>query len=268
MSGLVISLTTIPTRMHLIMPTLHNLLDQSANVQEIRLNIPESYRRFPKEDVRLPTFPNDVNVVRVKSDYGPATKILPTLEAYADQDVDILFCDDDQHYDRDWAQRFVNARRTQPQACIVENGYDLPGADCSELQPRAKRRAKDWRYRLARAATGLRKKPSPYVQSGYVDVFQGYRGVMLKSNSLPHTAWDIPDVLWTVDDVWLSGQLATAGVPVWLMAVEKGFPRAPRTHAIDALQFYTYRNHNRQSADASCIAYFQKHYGIWQGATI
>jgi len=81
MSKLVISLTTIPSRMHLIAPTLRDLLAQTANVAEIRLNIPHRYRRFPDTDISLPDFPKGITVVRVDEDYGPATKVLPTVQA-------------------------------------------------------------------------------------------------------------------------------------------------------------------------------------------
>lgn len=264
MSKLVISLTTIPSRMHLIAPTLRDLLAQTADVAEIRLNIPHRYRRFPDADISLPNFPKGITVVRVDKDYGPATKVLPTVQAFAGQDVDILFCDDDQHYEPGWAARFCAGRAAHPNACIVENGYDLPQRDTTDLQPRARRRPKDWRYRVARLASGLQRKPSPYLKSGYVDIFQGYRGAMIRPDSLPTGAFDIPDVLWTVDDIWLSGQLTQAGVPLWLIAVENDTVKAPMANAVDALQHFTYKAHDRLKADASCISYFQRTYGIWQ----
>lgn len=265
MSDLVISLTTIPSRMSYITPTLHDLLAQTADVSEIRLNIPYRYRRFPDAEISLPQFPEGVTVVRVPDDCGPATKVLPTVQDYQGQDVDILFCDDDQHYEPDWAARFVEARKSQPSACIVEHGYDLPDHAGRLMRPRAVRREKDWRYRAARLASGLRKRPSRFIKDGYVDIFLGYRGAMIRPDSLPRETFDIPDVLWTVDDVWLSGQLTIAGVPIWLVADNSEHPKPLAYHAIDALLDYSYKAHDRVKADATCVAYFQQNYGIWQG---
>ena len=265
MSDLVISLTAIPPRLPYILPTLQDLMSQDIKVAEIRLNLPVRYRRFPGIEITVPKLPPKVNVVRVPEDCGPATKVLPTAQALLGQDVEILFCDDDQHYDRHWARRMITARHQHPTACIVENGYDLPHPRPSRLMPRARPRQKDWKYRLARLRRGFRTKPSPYLESGFVDVFQGYRGAMIRPESLPSAAFDVPDILWTVDDIWLSGQLTQAGVPIWLTTGSNGFPKAPKTQYINPLQQYSYRAHDRRRAEAACIAYFQSTYGIWQG---
>ena len=145
MPDLVISLTTIPSRMNQIGPTLRGLLAQKADVAEIRLYIPRQYRRFdfdPATD--LPDLPDGVTLCITDEDFGPATKVLPAVRDFAGQDVEILFCDDDQPYRSDWAQRFLDARKNHPGACIVEKGYDLdtrpPGARYhleNRPQPRA-----------------------------------------------------------------------------------------------------------------------------------
>ena len=83
---------------------------RDLDVDEIRLNIPERYRRFPEWDGTLPEVPEGVTIARCAQDYGPATKLLPTLQAYAGQPVDILLCDDDRIHDRNWTARFSRPR--------------------------------------------------------------------------------------------------------------------------------------------------------------
>ena len=76
----VISLTTIPNRLKHIKPILMSLLDSSVRVEEIRLNIPYKSCKgikyvIPKWLTKL----KSVKIYRTEKDWGPATKLLPTL---------------------------------------------------------------------------------------------------------------------------------------------------------------------------------------------
>ncbi|MEE9454786.1 MAG: glycosyltransferase family 2 protein [Paracoccaceae bacterium] len=271
MPDLIISLTTIPSRIDKIAPTLHDLLNQSADVQEIRLNIPRTYRRFDFTINDIPKMPKGIKVCIVDEDMGPATKVLPTVQAFRGQNVEILFCDDDQPYDSKWAQRFLNARKQTPNACIVENGYsfDINSAtvECgvkNDLLPRAKLLHKGIGYRLFRLATLCTIKPGHYVKDGYIDILEGYRGAMIRPEFIPDEAFDIPDILWTVDDPWLSGQMKRIGVPIWLFADAPRWEKPYEAHLNDGLFKFVYKDHDRHDADAACIEYLSKTYGIWQ----
>ncbi len=271
MSDLIISLTTIPPRMDKIAPTLHDLLNQTANIKEIRLNIPRKYRRFDFNLNDLPEIPEGINVCIVDEDMGPATKVLPVVQDFRGQNIEILFCDDDQPYDPGWAQRFLNAREEQPNACIVETGYDfniyskgIKHNDSEKYLPRARRRHKGLAYRLFRLASGFTKKRTLYDRDGYVDILEGYRGAMIRPEFLPEEVMDIPDVLWTVDDPWLSGHMIRIGVPIWLFSGAPVWEKPYDAHFRDSLVEFTYKGHCRQKADAACIEYFRTTYGIWQ----
>ena len=273
MTKLIISLTTIPPRMGLIEPTLRNLLDQDADVAEIRLNISRNYRRFEFDASALPQFPKGITVALVGEDYGPATKVLPTVKAFTGEDVEILFCDDDQHYEPNWAQQFLDARRQAPDACIAEMGFDLydrtqmpPPEGIESRSPRARKRRKTLGYRLYRAATLGRLRPSPYDRGGYLDGFKGFRGAMIRPDFVPEAAFDIPDIMWTHDDYWLSGQMAAHGVPVWVFASEKPWRLPHGAERIDALLDWQYKGHGRGEASALLLKYFQETHGLWKNA--
>ena len=111
MTKLIISLTTIPPRFKYVQECLWSLLVQTAEVAAVNLYIPRGYKRFGYAESDLPKLPNGVNLRVVDEDLGPATKILPACREYLGQDVFILCCDDDKIYDRDWAQRFLNASK-------------------------------------------------------------------------------------------------------------------------------------------------------------
>lgn len=272
MSDLVITLTSIPPRFDKIGPTLRDLLNQTADIAEIRLYISRKYRRFPDVNVEPPQVPKGIKVCMTDEDFGPATKILPAVKEFQGQDVDLLFCDDDQPYDSGWAQRFVDARKERPHCCIVERGYDLeyrPKNHSYQINrdpkwhPRAKRRVKGINYRLRRLMRLFASKPSPYTESGYIDILEGYGGVMVKPEFFPPEVFDIPDILWTVDDPWLSGHLTRNNVPIWLFSNGQNWRRPYGAHFNDRLGALVYKDHGRLDADSASIDYFRETYGIW-----
>lgn len=272
MPATVISLTTIPPRFSKIGATLQDLLRQDVKIDEIRLNIARHYRRFPGALPSLPPLPEGITVHLCDHDYGPATKLLPTLADHRGRNTEILFCDDDQPYEPGWARRLLEARKTQPDSCIVGKGYDLesrrPGHRYfieDAPQPRAKRRPKGLGYRLWRAATLGLHKPRPYVADGHVHILEGYRGALVRPAFFPPEVFDIPDILWTVDDPWLSGHLTRNRVPIWMLANARAYPAAYSAHFTHRLGAFVYKAHDRLAADSACIDYFRETYGIWPG---
>lgn len=268
----VISLTTIPPRFDKIGSTLRDLLNQTARFDEIRLNISRQYRRFPGELPSLPTLPDGVTLHLCDQDFGPATKVLPTILDPQNAEAEILFCDDDQPYEPTWAQSFLDARKIHSGACIVGKGYDLntrPIGHRYELHytnlPRAEKRRKNLSYRLFRLFTAFTVKPNSYVKDGFVDILEGYRGALVRPDFFPKETFDIPDVLWTVDDPWLSGQLTRNNVPIWMLSTQKSHARPYEAHFSDRLGKFVYKDHGRLKADRACIDYFRDTYGIWQG---
>lgn len=264
----IISLTAIPPRFRFLGPVLHDLQAQKAGIAEIRLNLPRHYRRFGPLPAILPSVPDGVRICLIDEDFGPATKVLPTVRDLRGQNAEILFCDDDQHYDPLWAQRFLDARRKKPDACIVESGYDIAersrhGAGPHARLPRVVRKRRDLAYRLIRLGSLNLLKPNRIIGSGHVDILEGYRGALIRPDMLPEAAFHIPEILWTVDDPWLSGHLEANGVPIWLEAGYKWKPRDARAAKIERLYTFVHLGHGRKQADAACIAYFRKTYGIW-----
>lgn len=272
MSRLVISLTTIPPRFPVVHENLQSLLKQTADVAAIELYIPRKYRRFDYSEDQLPKLPDGVELRLVDEDFGPATKVLPACRAYAGQDVQILFCDDDIIYEPEWAQRFVDAAKDKPDCCIIEQGNLLNGTGYSDYDwqsprlPKPGQRVKGFSYRARRALSLGRWKPSKVVTPGYVDILEGWGGVMVRPEFFSDRAYDIPDILWTVDDVWLSGNLELDGIGIWQHAYAK-FPPKPNSDEVKeaALRLLVYKGHDRVQTNLACIDYFRDTYGIWGG---
>ena len=260
----ILSLTSTPPRFPYLPKFFASIERQRVKPDVIELNIPLNYIRFPGEVQQLPNLPDFVALHRVETDLGPATKILPTAARWREKNPDIVFCDDDQFYDRDWFGRFAELRRQKPIDALCLQGGFLPDvAPSTRRLPAAietPREIKDLKYRMKRLASflGLAKPRREFSESGYVDAFQGFGGVCIRPDQLPAEAWSIPDIMFTEDDIWLSGMLNLNGVGIWLDA-EGGRPSVFRASS-DKTPLKQINN----ITNLRCIPYMKQRYNIWE----
>lgn len=278
----VITLSTIPPRFGDIGPTLASLVGQRSRPEAVELWIPRHYRRFPGWGGALPEVPAGVTIRRAETDHGPATKILPAVRAYRGQPVELLYVDDDHLYAPGWAEAFLRLRAARPEAaiCAAATTLERMGRPWAAARPQPQAvvapgylaqpvfRA---RRALAAALAGGRAKITlmpPFRKldrSGWTDIAEGYAGVALRPGFLDDAAFEIPPVLWSVDDVWLSGHLARAGVPIW---ADRGLNRARARHAVsrtEPLYAAVIEGADRRMANQRCIDHLRAAYGIWGG---
>jgi hypothetical protein len=264
---MIVTLSTIPPRFNHIGKTLVSILKQRLAPEQVILYIPERYRRFPEWTGGLPSVPEGVVIRRIAEDFGPASKVLPAVREFAGQDIDILFCDDDVIYDAAWSQRFAAVRKTMSDVCIAEAGKDLPdieiGSRPLDRLPRFGSDIHNWRFRLSSIWKHRQRRASKYSSSGYCDVFLGVSGVMVKPAFFSQPAFEIPNVLWMVDDYWLSGHFETNGIPIWLNADAPRRADRP-TRRVAALLNTVHEDHDRHAANDACVEYYRRTYGIWQ----
>lgn len=279
----IISLTAIPPRFGLLGPTLDSLLRQEVTPESIRLYIPKRYRRFPDWDGRLPEVPKGIEIRQPEEDLGPASKVLFAAAELAGQEIDILFCDDDREYLPSWSTRILNAAREHPGAAIVTSALQIERIGLDWSGPRRKplgvgRYSKTWdlgyhwqRLQQNIAHGGKRNVPwemkaprNRIRRSGYFDIGEGCGGFLIRPGSLDEDAWNIPPVMWAVDDVWISGQLARKGIPIWGEAGASQY-RTTRSQHKDALYAAVIDGANRDQANRACAIYMRDTYGIWGG---
>jgi len=270
---IVVSFTSIPPRFGRLPRKIKSIINQSVRADAIEIYIPKKYRRFPGAIPALPRLPSEVEVIEVDEDLGPATKLLPALRKWEKEKVDILVCDDDRLQDKNWISRFQEARRSRPTDIICERGwniYDRFGFFQANLAtPRAKINEGGGRngpYRLKRALSlGLiHPDRKVYLSGGYVDVFEGFLGALIPSGSIPDTAWSIPEILWTVDDVWLSGMAKKNGVNVWAHGIPRPVYSNGYWDKVAALTNYSEKGVDRTSADRMCVEYMIRTHGVWE----
>jgi hypothetical protein len=278
----VITLSSIPPRFGQLGPALRALRAQSSRPEAIELYIPQSYRRFPQWGGGLPEVPDGVTIVRIEEDFGPATKVLPAARAYRGQDVELLFVDDDILFRPDWAALCLGLRKTHPNAVVCGAAATVRrfGRDWSETRPQPRavpapdgNRQLGYHLRqLARQALPFPKAgpilTTPYRKldrSGYAEIALGFGGVLLRPEFLDDVAFVLPPVLWTVDDVWLSGHLTRRGIPIWAdQTLDKG-RTVLEVSRQQALFHAKIEGADRDAANLACIDYFRRTYGIWGG---
>ena len=270
--ALIVTLTSIPPRFGNLPRKFASIGRQKVRPDRVELYIPRQYRRFPGPVPALPALPDWVEVIRVEDDLGPATKILAAVRKWRGQPADLLLCDDDRLQDRDWTRRFAAARVTRPQDILCERGWNIDSRfglprEAVDL-PRAVLNAdggRTWGYRLRRLASLTLAHPPRqiYAQPGHTDVFEGFLGALIPADALPDAAFDIPDRLWTVDDVWLSGMARLNGVRVWAHGLARPVYSDGRADRIAALKDFVDAGIGRDAADRLCVMHFRETYGIW-----
>lgn len=261
--------------------TLAGLLKQTADIREIRVNIPKGYRRFPENSFSLPEVPEGVRIAQPEHDYGPATKLLPALADLAGTNEPIIYCDDDRTTSVHWAQDLIDAARANTGMCIANSGWDLdnlglpvkrrPGETMRAVYQTSRRDVPYRMRRLGQKLRQLRGKPAPkpfrtrnFRREGLIDIMEGCGGVLVKPGFFPKQVFDVPEKVWTVDDIWLSGMVALNNVRI---LGHNGFlPNEIAGAETDALSNSTIEGLNRQQANLECAQYMQREFGIWSSA--
>lgn len=254
----VVTLTTTPARMAHLGPTLQSLLRQDHRADEVIVYVPRRYRRPEFSSFTIPTMPAGVQVRVCDFDYGPATKVLPAVKEFAGKDVEIAYCDDDQVYDSGWLRRMLDLRAAHLEDCIAERGFLVAKVDARIKYDRIE-------YRLLKLASlGLWRPLKAYDtrQNDIVDLAMGFGGVLVRPEFFPTSVFEIPDVLWTVDDVWLSGQLAINGVKIRQSSTKRMSANSTST-GLASLLDSRIEGHDRAAANMACIEYFRRNHGIW-----
>jgi len=159
----IVGLTTTPTRIGKIMPTIQSLLTQSRPADQIILSVPEKLARtgerfgdMPKEILDLAEA-GKLQIHRTK-DYGPATKFIGPLEVGGDPDDKICWLDDDILYSPLLLQTLAEELDTRPKTALGVCGFFMTGA------------------------TGYAIAPD---HGGQAEILEGFGGVMCRRSDMP-----------------------------------------------------------------------------------
>lgn len=190
----VVSLTTMPGDVEHLDEVLMSLSNQTIQPAAIYVNLPKKNRRTGAPYVIpdwLPRFPN-VYILQPDTDYGPMTKLYPSLEKETDPETIIISVDDDKVYAPKVLEHLMYHAETYPDAVWGICGWGFmwvpePQGVISVYVP--------WYMRLN--------------YGRFVDVTQGVCGVAYRRKffpDLPRYSKPHPDCFLT-DDMWTSSNV-------------------------------------------------------------
>lgn len=113
----VVSFTTIPSRIRYLPDVAKRLRNQTLKPDEIYACIPYYSKRLNQAYPKSIGLVDDTRVVRCP-DYGPATKLLGCLPYETDPDTIIITIDDDQEYRPQTISLLVNYAKMYPESAI------------------------------------------------------------------------------------------------------------------------------------------------------
>jgi hypothetical protein len=170
----------------------------------------------------------------------------------------------------------IRESRDRPGTCIAPLSLefsDMTLPDPHLRQPRVQRFRKGLDYRTKRIRQQMRhlltgqREPKPdrprFGAAGYAAFAEGCGGVLIRPEFLDNEMFDVPPVLWSVDDIWLSGQMERLGVPIWTPA-NFPVPQHDGQNEIEPLYLAVIDGLGRHDANIACVRHMQNTYGIWR----
>lgn len=147
-----ITLTTIPSRMENTFRIINNFLQNVTGFEKIIINIPYKYQRWPQITPNPETYSKNINdprlIINRCNDYGPLTKILPSINLIPSNSITII--SDDMCYHLDSFNKMATAVTKRPNEAISYyiykyNKLKIPqGADIIGIQSKNLKHLPQW----------------------------------------------------------------------------------------------------------------------------
>lgn len=217
--------------------TLHSLLSQTIDTR-IRVNIPED------EEIEFSVFMNKTpdsllhnpRVSLVTSfDYGPATKFIPVVEMLKERGKQkIVICDDDHHYSSSVVETLVEQHTADP-----TNAYGLRGIYIPHFHNQS-----GWRIRSDFTWGVGGSEFDFHVHEGWQIRYPYQVGVLTANECyIIDASWfknytisdysNAPAGAALVDDIMMSGHLATLGIKRFIVPIDIISPHLAKTNTLD-----------------------------------
>ncbi len=217
-SEVIISLTSIPSRLHLMEPTLKSLLLQTCPAKEIHLYLPSYSQREKRAYALAPGLKGlkSIRIMECDRDWGPATKFIPAVLSLPGSQ-DILVVDDDRIYPPNFVADLVAAAQELPGCALSMTGWNAP----ADLIDRPTTILSNLLMRAPAPVHGVRLR-----EPRRMDILQGMSGYWIKPEFFDLARLvdygDAPTAAFFVDDVWMGAQCL---VPKFVIPTRRaGFP--------------------------------------------
>lgn len=187
----IISFTTIPTRIGEIKPMVESICNQKLKPHSIVLWLPKSYKRIQQEVV-IPDFIKNAPVeVKLCDDVGPFTKLYYTLkQEWNNKECLIVTVDDDVYYPPNFLSNLIKHAKKHPNKAIGYRGRILN----DKLN-----------YSTSNLFFG-----APSRKPLKVDIITGTWGALYRVGFFDENIFNdkIINSNFMVDDIWITGNLA------------------------------------------------------------
>jgi Glycosyl transferase family 2 len=242
------ALSTLPSRINNVRPTIRSLLRQTRPPDEIVLAIPEFSVReqrpyeLPEYLSRLPR----MRLLRCGKDWGPATKFIPIIReelAAGRGDTLIMVVDDDRVYPRDVLATYLHYHTQLRDAAICIRGAAMP-------------RTLDWRHATMIYGSELREPQR-------IAVITGCGSYLIQPRLFGESLWDYsqaPRGAFYMDDIWISGYLARHNVARYVVPASGRMRTVRRQRR--ALTLHHVPN-GRQHNNNETIAFFRDAWDVF-----
>jgi len=232
---IIVSMTTIPSRIDHIEHTLKSLLvDQSMPVDQLYIVLPQkNWIGKAKQDEQpieynIPDFLQDLIqqderliILHPQYDYGPVDKMLYALEKESlithGNNTNLIYVDDDVTYDSNLVRTLVRKGIQYPDSVVAFSGCNLR-SHFRQIKHKFPRSLYDRHPNLYYATSGTQSLPEDEI----VDVVQGFTGVLIRPHffnfeeflSLVENVTDRQheNLIWKSDDYIISGYLEQQNV--------------------------------------------------------
>lgn len=234
----IISLTTIPERLldekYIdcgILSCLNSLLNQNYLNYKVQLNVPYIYElnqkkyEIPKHVHELTDLYSNFYIHRCK-DFGPPTKIVPTIESNNESDSILIVVDDDFVYHPEMINDHLFHMSKHPDSCIAYDGMNVIGQKFED----GRDRFATFLYRDAEVSIVQHYKSVSYKRSWFKDdlftdfvgksrsddiVISAYMGKHGINRVIPHSKFDdeIKGSSFDFESEWME-KLSTLSFPI------------------------------------------------------
>lgn len=128
---IIATMTTLPSRIDRIRPALESFIAQTVPIEHVEVNVPYVCVRT-NETYVLPKWLEDMDRVKIfrTDDYGPITKVAPTLLRHKDeQQTYIWSVDDDYVYPTNQLEMLCRCHRSSESRILTRHGgtFDIDG---------------------------------------------------------------------------------------------------------------------------------------------
>jgi len=211
---IIVTFTTVPSRIAQIKPTIISLLQQTHRPSIIELNLAINPQKKSKAWL-VPSWLENLTSVSINwldYDYGPASKLIPTLERHQNEDCLIIVVDDDMIYPKSLVERFFKADQQSEGSKVF----------CASGHPITKN------HHFFESPPGRRIKSG----SCRVAIIEGCGGYSLRPKHFNINALKsldgAPINAMRMDDIWFSGHLSRRGIEKIKIATDRrhGLPQS------------------------------------------